>query len=682
MAEIREEFILVDRATDSIKRITSGLGGLATTLAGNSAILSTFTDGLGITEGAVDRLTSSMEELRGSSNSVETSIEEAGRRIQESGQMAEKAALGGYDKLLKKITRIAAGLLGIQSFSKLFTSALYDEAFEVRFQVRLQDELAGSALYGWVRDYANSLGRSSEQFLEATNNFLSVTTSPRNLQGLLDVSDRFSLLSNNDNYDSLANAIVQGFRTGSVRGLSNQTGISTNVFDQAGLQDAAKANDLNAYIEALNGVLELVGLTDEAYKNLQSTTNASFRRLTNNIKNYTKDAAVAFTRALSPAFDRLNDWFNSEKGVRFFYQLTAALELLGNVAAFAIDGLIVLLDFISDNFQTVIIAAIGLTTAFATRLLIAGASALAANWQIVAIVAGIALVTYALNELGVNFETQFGAIGRVIGSTIAFSINLGKLFLATFEGVATGIVVAFQSIPAGIAIVMQSLSDIVLGTLANIAGAIDAIFGSNLASSINQFRGVLYDNTQSYVASKLGTRESDILAGRNESELSARERKVLSDSRRAAQINSNRGLVDVNKTFEDWANPFGDIFGNFGAAIDNFSFDSDKVLGDLSDALGNFQGLDQLGDIDNVGTVGRIKNNEVTLANEDIKKFLDLIDRRNMQPVVNLTTLAPAINVEANPNSNEAIDYDRILDRIADMVDEQISSEAFVLATN
>lgn len=618
---------------------------------------------------ALEELNLKTTDVAGTFEQVTSESDRAGKAITDSSNAAKKAADGGFDKLLKKVLKLTTALLGIQSIGKNIQNAIQDERFEVIFQTRLQDLDYGSALYKFSQDFANDVGRPIEDVLNSTNRFLSNTTSPQNLQKLLDIADRFALISTNDDFAGLSTAISTAFRTGNLRTLSGATGISTQVFEQVGLKDAAKANDLNAYIAALEESLALVGLNDEAYERLQNTTGSAFRKLKNTVANYTRQAAQEFSKAIGPAIQRLNEWLNTESAAKFFNALGAAFRLLGNIADIAIAGFIKFADFISDNLEYILVGLGVVIAGVAAKFAIMAASTLVANWQLIALIALVGVAIVEARELGYTFEEIFTVIGNVIGAIVVNLINTFIQIYNFFGGIVDAVKAGFNSIPGAIAIVMQTVADVVLGTLERIAGAIDAIFGSNLSAELNAFRGKLYNMARDYA---LGETELDRKRAKKS------RGAFISEDDTTSEWFKRLDLLELG----DVAGQFGDAFGKFGRRLDEFEFD--ETLDKFRDALDGFTGLDQIGEVGEVGSVGKLKDNTVSLADEDFKVLLNLLDRRNqIEPIINILTPQNSVNVTATGTNLSETEYANVIAReIAAAIEEATNSSTTQLYRN
>lgn len=647
MAEVREELIVVDRFSDALTKFTSFIDRMTGDLALSNSELYRLYMGLDSVADSAQNLAEELSKVAEPAKDVDDTADAAdnlGKSIDEAGRKANNAASGGIDKLIKKVTKLGLAFLGIKGLRGLFDSAAATDAFEVRFQVRLQDDAFGSALYQFSQDFANSVGRGTDEILKATNNFLAITSSPDNLQRLLGISDKFALISNNDDYTALANAITQAFRTGQTRSLSNQTGISNQVLQSTGLQQAAKANDLNAYLDALEESLELIGLNEEAYDKLLNTSDVLWRKFRTNVSNNLIAVGKAFTNALIPGLQRLNEWLESDKATKFFAQLAAAFDLLGRIVTKVIDDFIIIIDVLVDNFDLFLtLGAIGLTL-LAAKFVIAGAAAIAANWQILAIVAALLIIIKVAIDLGATFEEIFETIGTVAGVVITSVYNAFATVYNLIVGIVEGIIIAFDNIPAGIAIIMQSVVDTVLSAVQTIAGVLDHVFGSNLAAGVNKFRKDLYGEV----------------------------RTLIPDGEDAPELERLK-LLSLDEELSKWS----DLFGRFGSKLDEFNeTDWGEEFGNLLDG---FEGFDQLGDIGNVGnvgTVGRLKDNTVKIQEEDIQKILDLIDRRNQRPIVNLQTMQPNIEVTVNNGPDGAgLTASDIAREIEQVIRDQAASE-------
>ena len=185
--------------------------------------------------------------------------------------------------------------------------------------------------------------------------------------------------------------------------------------------------------------------------------------------------------------------------------------------------------------------------------------------------------------------------------------------------------------------------DTILGIVETVAGAIDAIMGSNLAGAVSGFRGKM----SSWV---------DDTFGEN-----------------AIQIKRMANL-DVAETSKQWES----AGGNIGSKLDSMNLSLDDIAGGIG-GLGDFviPTSGELGNIGDVGTVGSVKkiDGDVRLSDEDIKLYRDLAERRYMNNV-KLETLAPQINITVPKGSGDNISEDDLAMKLKAVLVKQQAAHA------
>ena len=80
-------------------------------------------------------------------------------------------------------------------------------------------------------------------------------------------------------------------------------------------------------------------------------------------------------------------------------------------------------NWITENWETIMIAAAGVVGFFAVKMLIAAAATIAANLPLFAMIGIALLIAKGLQSLGVTFEDVFGFVGGLIGTLVAFFYN-------------------------------------------------------------------------------------------------------------------------------------------------------------------------------------------------------------------------------------------------------------------
>lgn len=363
--------------------------------------------------------------------------------------------------------------------------------------------------------------------------------------------------------------------------------------------------------------------------------------------------------SLQDSASQWNDFINSADGQRILSNMITLFSVLAEAGTDALSFLGQGALIVADNLDIIlpVLGAIGIAYGLlhAKALLAAGANVAGAlasaaawavvHWPILLIAAALmgALMyaqqfQFGMEEVGAAVGTVFGVLYAVGYNTFASLWNLIAAFAEFFANVWND--------PLGATVrLFTSVFDSILSIVETVAGAIDALLGSDLQSAVSGFRSRI----SSWVDDTYG--ES------------------------AVQI-KRMAMLDVGNTANQW----GDYGGNLGAKLDNMSLN----LEDIAESFGGFNmgdipTGDQLGDIGKVESVGSVKNVEgdIRLADEDLKLYRDLAERRYMNQI-ELKTLAPNINVTLPAGSSGTLSPEDVANYIKKMLIEQVSAQTAV----
>ena len=357
--------------------------------------------------------------------------------------------------------------------------------------------------------------------------------------------------------------------------------------------------------------------------------------------------------ALDEVSGKLNDFLNSAAGDKVLNGVIGGFEILASVASGTIDLLTAGAGWVIENWDYVYPVLIGIAAALA----VAGAMGMAsgmktaagwamANWQVLAIGAGVAALIFILRQAGVSWQEM----GQFAGGTLAALYSVAYTIVAAcwnlFATFAEFFANVFNDPVAAIAHLFFDLFDNILNTVETVASAIDALLGSDLTGAVSGFRGKL----SSWVDDTFGENAVEI---------------------------KRMGALDIPSTIDTGI----ELGGNLGSKMDNLNFN----LESLTDGLGGmdftgFSGLgDDLGDIGKVGSVGSVKNVEgdIKLSDEDLKVYQDLAERRYMNQI-ELKTLAPEINITIPGANGDKTDAKKIGDYLKKVLIEQMNSQTSI----
>ena len=344
-----------------------------------------------------------------------------------------------------------------------------------------------------------------------------------------------------------------------------------------------------------------------------------------------------------PVFQQLENLANSPAIEGFKNILYGIMGAVSTVAGYIISAVSWVAEIISNNIEVVKLGLLALgivLSVLAVQAIIAGTLSaigfMLAHMPLMLLIAGIGLVIFILNKMGVIASDVLGFIGGLFGwlygvvyNIVAQIWNLIAGFFEFFGNASDDLIGSTVRAFAG-------LADSVLGLLETIAGGIDAVFGSNLAATVSGWR----EGLSGMVAEKFG--EPKYKVPRME------EKDISQMTKQGIDIGQNLG--NSFQKLEDKLAPFkeGTDFGKFN-----------------EDGFGN----NDVGEVGNVGSVDEVKG-DVNIADEDIKLLKDVA---MLDFQVNLAHTTPTINMSNSfGDINNGYDADNIIGRI---------QEEFIMAT-
>lgn len=363
--------------------------------------------------------------------------------------------------------------------------------------------------------------------------------------------------------------------------------------------------------------------------------------------------------ALRDSFAGWSDFLNTDEGQRALGQMISLFTVLAQMGVGALSAIGQGALWASQNLDFIIpiLAAIGAALAFVKAQAIAEAAATVAgnlakaaswaitNWQIILFAALIASALIAAQQFGIGFEE----VGAWVGATLGILYATGYNVFAALWNVIASFAEFFANVwndPLGAtARLFFDVFDAILGIVETVAGAIDALMGSNLAGAVSGFRSQL----SGWV---------DDTFGEN-----------------AIQIKRMANL-DVAATSQQWES----AGGNIGSKLDNMNLNLSDIAGGIG-GLGDFVvpssgELGNIGDVDSVGTVKKI-DGDVNLSDEDIKMYRDLAERRYINNI-ELQTLAPQINITIPKGAGDNISEEDLANKLKAILIKQQAAHTSV----
>lgn len=288
------------------------------------------------------------------------------------------------------------------------------------------------------------------------------------------------------------------------------------------------------------------------------------------------------------------------------------------------------------------------------------------TWIIILIIALIAALVALCNWIAETTDTANSGIGIISGALavvlafianlvlgiINFVIGLGVTlwnFIAAFVNYLGNV---FNDPVGSIAWLFFDLVDTVLSLLQSMASAIDTIFGSNLAGSVQGWR----DSLEGWVDDTYG-QGTEIMAKASVEDLEL-DRFEYGDA-------WDKGIAfgdGIAKKINDFS--LSDLFGKVEIPDpEDYSFDYD----DFAAASVDMAGVESdLGDI--AGDTGNISDS-LDITNEDLKYLRDIAE----QETVNRFTTAAITIKQTNHNTiSSEMDIDGVVTALTDAVDEAV----------
>lgn len=415
--------------------------------------------------------------------------------------------------------------------------------------------------------------------------------------------------------------------------------------------------------------------------------------------------------AFQPVLQRLNQIANSDAFQTFVSGAIEAMATLANVILNIFDLVAMVGGFIADNWSVIspiiygVIAALAVYAAYlgivkgmeiasaAATAIMTGAKLLGAAamvvftgatwagataqmglnsamyacpivWIVVLVIALIAALVALCNWIAQVTGAANSGIGIIVGALSVAAAFIGNLFVALINMVIDIFVVLWNFIAAfvnffgnvftdpvgAIARLFFDLVDTILSLLQTLAGAIDAIFGSNLAGAVQGWR----DDLGGWVDETFGQGEEIM-----------------------AKVSGEDWHVDRFEYGEAW--DAGVAVGDgIAEAIDNFSLSDifgSTDIPDPQDYTSGFEDViassgmgDNLGDI--AGDTGAIKDG-LDITEEDLKYLRDIAEQ---EAVNRFTTAEIKVDMTNNNNINNGMDLDGVVSGLTDAVNEAIET--------
>lgn len=657
MAAIREDYVLGDRFSGTFNRLLNFFQRSTTAAAAASAgqrrfgaasgqlgtALGQLSDAAAEVSSALAQTADRTQELSGSAIHAARSQDRMNKSMREGGN----AASG----LTKRILSLAGAYLSLRSAQKFVemgdtyvqTTARLDRMNDGKQSTpQLQEMIYRSAMRsrGGYQDMADMVGKLGTMAPEA------FSSSQELVAFAEQISKQFTLAGTSAQGAQAAMLqLTQAMSSGVLRGEE-----LNSVLEQAPTIAQAIAKHMGVSIGEMRELASegkiTAGVVKAALFAAAEETNAAFEKIPMTFAQAWTMASNAAVRAFEPAMQKLNGLLNSELGQKALNGLIAGFELLGRAASAVVDGLAAGAQWVADNWGTVSLllkiagAAMLAFAAISVASALASAAAwAAANWPLLLFIAVIAAAVMAMEAMGVTSEQIFAKIGAGIGWLYALGYNTvaaGWNLIATFAEFFANV---FDDPVAAIANLFLGLFNFIMDIVANAAGAIDALLGSNISGAVKGFQNKVND----FVHSTIGENEIKI------QRMDPLEYQSTMDRFSAAGAGIGKALDSFS---------IGDAFGQ---AANGSSFDYSAMLGSIPSDLGGIK--------DDTGAIKR----SVALSEEDMKLLVDMAERKYINNV-NLTAQTPVINVHGQNTGYSEADAVWLADTLQRMLIEQAAS--------
>lgn len=430
--------------------------------------------------------------------------------------------------------------------------------------------------------------------------------------------------------------LTQGLASGVLRGEE-----LNSILEQTPMIAQTIADYLGMSTGEMRELASQGGLTAEVVKNAMlgaaEETNAAFEQMPMTWSQVWTQFQNIALRALNPILTGIN-W------------LANNIEIIGPVvlgvgAAFAVFSL-------AANWTNICTAA---TNALATAQKMLGA-VMATSWGlpliiIIAVVAAFYAVIAVINKVT---GSSLSATGIITGSIMVALAFVGNLFITTINTIMD-VVAVFYNVFAAIANFLANVfvdplgaaarlffdfADIVLSILQTVASAIDTIFGSSLADTVQGWR----DSLGGWVDDTFG-KGIEVVP------------KIDSQDYHLDRFEYGKAW-DAGYQWGDNLDLFGglkDMFGTgYGAPdYDEWAQDTNSIAGDVSSI-----------------------NKSVNMADEDLKNLVDMAERQYVNQI-NLTAQTPVVTINGANTGNTEEDRRKLGDTIRDIILEQAAAGSY-----
>ncbi len=538
-------------------------------------------------------------------------------------------AWGGVGRAIRFAAIAAAGMKAIKL---TFGAGMSIDTLHKELQARLGDDAIGSAMFSKLYDQSKSSAFGMKELAANTLSFMSMTTNPKNLDGLNNLAEKLAIFDKTGQGLEGAGFSLKEALSGDIVSLAERFNMSKSQIRALGIDELGKAGDVEGFIRQFNKLLDMQNMGEEAYKKMLQAPEKQLAMFLSNMQNGFAMASQSALEALAPLFTRMNEWFASDQASVFFERVAQGMQLAVFGALWLVDAVGWVTTAVQNNWDILEPILAALATIYLVRIIyLLGAQAaawLASAWPILLIGALLAGLLIWMDKVGIGVDMLTGVIGAALGWVFGVLYN-GVADIWNLLAVFGEFFANFLDDPIGSVVrLFVGFVDTVLGLLETVADGIDAIFGTSMADTLTKWRADLQAMT-------------DETFGKGKIQIERME-KVSSG---------------------DWAKE-GFLLGNAlpGMIGDGISgvLDGFGVPGFDSSALDGFEGITNIAKVGEVGKIG----SDVNIAKEDLELLRDVAEHRFISYYKSLTpNVTVTMSSENGDNSPEAVarEIERVL---------------------
>lgn len=654
MATITQSLELQDRVTNRFNQMSQAADGLLNRFA----VLDNATDNL--------NLSSAFEQAAGDIHRIAGTLDNINERLNETQERASKAksAFGGMGTAIKA----ALSYLSIQK-----VKSFVDEVFglnntqiqvEVQLATVLNNQGQNMGAFNELRQRAAQLQSETMYGDEAL------------IAGAAELSTYIS--------DSAAISSMMGTLANYAAGMSGGGEVDTSAMTEYATQ-LGKALD-GTYDGLKKKGFELSDAQKEIIENgtdmekalvLDEVINQSWADLAANmrstptgmitaIKNTLGDMGEVIGARLTPKFMELAEaayQFLTSSGVQdVIDDIIAAITTVFSILEWGLG----ILQAVADHWDTVKVVLLGAAAAFlvyqittngavialgiaktAQKLFNAALGASPLVWAVVAVAALCTALSLYTDHVNKAYGLSLSFSGMLGGSLMVILAALGNLVIMIYNIVIEAVLAVWNIIgefvnffanvwsdPLGSVVrLFVGVFDAILSVIETVAGAIGNLFGQDWSSGIQSFR----DEMNAAVEKQFGTGAVDVTV----------DEKMLS-----------LDYIDYGEAFDAGYYLGENLFGGAGANSP-YAFDYESLFNNGPDGSAD----------DPIHTE---VDNDINIADEDLKLLRDIAEARYVQ---NFVTLTPTVQVSGN-TINEKADINAIVDEIEYRLESEFSASA------